>query len=104
VCYAFDQQTEEIMSGGYIIARENFKEAEKHVSAETDPVMFNLLYGLQSLTDQIEADFAVLQAALTSLPASPVKKLATRKPKAKKSNTKKSNVKKARTGTARRSR
>ena len=25
------------MSAGYVIARENFKEAAKHVSAETDP-------------------------------------------------------------------
>jgi hypothetical protein len=48
------------MSAGYVIARENFKEAGKHVSAETDPVMFNLLFGLQSLTNQIEADFASL--------------------------------------------
>jgi hypothetical protein len=48
------------MSAGYIIARENFKEAGKHVSAESDPVMFNLLYGLQSLTNQIESDFASL--------------------------------------------
>jgi hypothetical protein len=48
------------MSAGYVIARENFKEAGKHVSAETDPVMFNLLFGLQSLTNQIEADFAFL--------------------------------------------
>jgi hypothetical protein len=53
---------ENVMSAGYIIARENFKEAAKHVSAETDPVMFNLLYGLQSLTNQIEADFASLQS------------------------------------------
>jgi hypothetical protein len=52
------------MSGGYVIARENFKEAEKHVSAETDPVMFNLIYGLQSLTEQIEMDFAALKHAL----------------------------------------
>jgi len=56
------------MSAGYVIARENFKEAEKHVSADTDPVMFNLLFGLQSLTNQIEADFAFLRAGLpTSL-------------------------------------
>lgn len=50
------------MSAGYVIARENFKEASRHVSAEKDPVMFNLLYGLQSLTDQIEADFADLRS------------------------------------------
>ena len=92
------------MSGGYIIARENFKEAEKHVSAETNPVMFNLLYGLQSLTDQIEADFAVLQAALAKLRVPPIKKPQSRKPQAKKSNTKKAHTKKSRTGTARRSR
>ncbi|WP_426425276.1 hypothetical protein [Bradyrhizobium genosp. A] len=49
------------MSAGYMIARENFKEASRHVSAEADPVMFNLLYGLQSLTNQIEADFAALR-------------------------------------------
>jgi hypothetical protein len=52
------------MRGGYVIARENFKEAEKHVSAETDPVMFNLIYGLQSLTEQIADDFAALHDAL----------------------------------------
>jgi hypothetical protein len=51
---------EDVMSAGYVVARENFKEAGKHVSAESDPVMFNLLYGLQSLTNQIEADFAAL--------------------------------------------
>jgi hypothetical protein len=85
------------MSSGYIIARENFKEAEKHVSAETDPVMFNLLYGLLGLTDQIEADFADLQTALAKLrvspPAkkpqsgrSPAKKTPARKTPAKKAN------------------
>jgi hypothetical protein len=55
------------MSGSYVIARENFKEAEKHVSAETEPVMFNLLYGLLSLTDQIENEFAALHDALAAL-------------------------------------
>ena len=55
------------MSAGYVIARENFKEAEKHVSADADPVMFNLLFGLQSLTTQIEADFAFLRAGLPML-------------------------------------
>jgi hypothetical protein len=59
------------MSGGYVIARENFKEAEKHVSAETEPVMFNLLYGLLSLTDQIEIDFAALRDALAALRPAP---------------------------------
>jgi hypothetical protein len=55
------------MNAGYVIARENFKEASSHVSAESDPVMFNLLYGLQSLTNQIEADLTSLRAALGSL-------------------------------------
>ena len=54
------------MSAGYMIARENFKEASRHVSAEADPVMFNLLYGLQSLTTQIEADFAILRSGAGS--------------------------------------
>ncbi|MBR0799370.1 hypothetical protein JQ615_28685 [Bradyrhizobium jicamae] len=61
------------MKAGYVIARENFKEAEKHVSADADPVMFNLLFGLQSLTNQIEADFAFLRAGIPSLQASPAK-------------------------------
>jgi hypothetical protein len=61
------------MSGRYVIARENFKEAEKHVSAETDPVMFNLIYGLQSLTEQIEIDFAALKHALAGPRAGAVK-------------------------------
>jgi hypothetical protein len=95
----FGQRTEGIMSGGYVIARENFKEAEKHVSAETDPVMFNLLYGLQSLTTQLESDFAVLQVALTSLNGPTVEK----KPQ-QKSRTKKPPAKKARGKAARRSR
>lgn len=51
---------------GYVIARENFKEAERQVSAERDPVMFNLLYGLQSLTNQLESDFAQLHAAIAA--------------------------------------
>ena len=59
------------MSAGYVIARENFKEASNHVSAERDPVMFNLLYGLQSLTDQIEAEFATLKLNLDVLNAAP---------------------------------
>ena len=61
------------MRGGYVIARENFKEAEKHVSAETDPVMFNLIYGLQSLTEQIAGDFAELHDALAGRGASVAK-------------------------------
>jgi len=56
------------MSGGYIIARENFKEAKKYVLAENDP-MFNLLYGLQSLTEQIESDFNAVREALAGLRA-----------------------------------
>ena len=69
------------MSGGYLIARENFKEAEKHVSAEKDPVMFNLLYGLLSLTDQLASDLAALRDAVATkqaAPASPSKKPAVR--------------------------
>ena len=61
------------MRGGYIIARENFKEAERHVSAETDPVMFNLIYGLQSLTEQIASDFAALDNAIAGLRGSAAK-------------------------------
>ena len=84
------------MSGGYVIARENFKEAEKHVSAETDPVMFNLLYGLQSLTTQIEADFIVLQAALAGLRGPTLKTRQRQKPQAKKGSAKRSRAKAAR--------
>jgi hypothetical protein len=58
---------EDVMSAGYVVARENFKEASSHVSAESDPVMFNLLYGLQSLTNQIEEEFASLRSNLNSL-------------------------------------
>jgi hypothetical protein len=76
------------MGSGYIIARENFKEAEKHVSAETNPVMFNLLYGLQSLTDQIEADFAIVQAGLANFRGPLVKKPQAGKPPAKKARAK----------------
>ena len=59
------------MSAGYVIARENFKEAGRHVSAEEDPVMFNLLYGLQSLTNQIEADFDALRTKMSASLAQP---------------------------------
>jgi hypothetical protein len=90
------------MNGGYVIARENFKEAEKHVSAETSPVMFNLLYGLQSLTNQIEADFAALQAALTGSKGPTPKKGRQQKLQAKKA--KKAPAKSARAKAARRSR
>ena len=86
------------MSAGYVIARENFKEAGKHVSAETDPVMFNLLYGLQSLTNQIEADFASL---LTDLRGSG---FATSKANKRKAPGKKRPVKKASKKSVRRSR
>ncbi|HMA75476.1 MAG TPA: hypothetical protein VKP67_28910 [Xanthobacteraceae bacterium] len=72
------------MGSGYIIARENFKEAVKHVSAEADPVMFNLLYGLVSLTDQIEADFAAVRDALAKSPAPTQKKPQSRKAQARK--------------------
>jgi hypothetical protein len=90
---------EDVMSAGYVIARENFKEAGKHVSAETDPVMFNLLYGLQSLTNQIEADFASLWTDLKGLTVTRSKKAHKRKPPGKKRS-----VKKAGKRTVRRSR
>jgi hypothetical protein len=78
------------MSAGYVIARENFKEASKHVSAEQDPVMFNLLYGLQSLTDQIEAEFASLRSNLAPSRAAPQAGTAKKgKAKAKKAPVKK---------------
>ena len=92
------------MSGGYVIARENFKEAEKHVSAETNPVMFNLLFGLQSLTDQIEADFAAVQVAFANLRAPAPKKARTKQPQAKKTPPRKAPPKKARAAKTRRSR
>lgn len=82
------------MSAGYVIARENFKEASRHVSAENDPVMFNLLYGLQSLTNQIEADFAALQA---SAQAAGEKSIATKGRIAPKKSAKKKAPKKAAT-------
>jgi hypothetical protein len=68
------------MSAGYVIARENFKEAAKHVSAETDPVMFNLLYGLQSMAVQLEADFAALTTQAVPAARKTVAKRASRKP------------------------
>ncbi len=70
---------------GYVIARENFKEAERRVSADRDPVMFNLLFGLQSLTEQLENDFVLLHAALASsaAPAIAVKRKPTPKKKMK---------------------
>ncbi len=86
------------MSAGYVVARENFKEAGKHVSAETDPVMFNLLFGLQSLTNQIEADFAsLLGGGVPNSPGSPARKP---KPKArgKKSSASKAQRRKVRRG------
>ena len=85
------------MSAGYVIARENFKEAGKHVSAETDPVMFNLLFGLQSLTNQIEADFAlVLGSGMSGSPKPPIQKKRKAKPLGKKSSPAKAHRKKAR--------
>jgi hypothetical protein len=76
------------MSAGYVIARENFKEAEKHVSADADPVMFNLLFGLQSLTNQIEADFAFLRAGLPTLRIKKKPKLVAKKARQKKASKK----------------
>lgn len=84
------------MSAGYVIARENFKEAEKHVSADADPVMFNLLFGLQSLTNQIEADFAFLREGLPTLSASPMEKKSKGKKLGKKGPQKNAFKKKAR--------
>jgi hypothetical protein len=84
------------MNGGYVIARENFKEAEKHVSAENDPVMFNLLFGLQSLTTQIEADIAVLLAAVAGLHGPAHKKARRKNQPAKKMPGKRSRTKKVR--------
>jgi hypothetical protein len=86
---------EDVMSAGYVIARENFKEAAKHVSAETDPVMFNLLFGLQSLTNQIEADFAFLLGVPGSAKP-PVQKKRKSKTRGKKSSPAKAQRKKAR--------
>lgn len=85
------------MSAGYVIARENFKEAGKHVSAETDPVMFNLLFGLQSLTNQIEADFAsLLGGGMAGSLTTPSQKKRKAKVRAKKSSPAKAQRKKAR--------
>jgi hypothetical protein len=89
---------EDVMSAGYVIARENFKEAGKHVSAETDPVMFNLLFGLQSLTNQIEADFAFLLGGggMPGSPKPPIQKKRKAKARGKKSSPAKAQRKKAR--------
>ena len=83
------------MSAGYVVARENFKEAGKHVSAESDPVMFNLLYGLQSLTNQIEADFAALLGGNPNSRVSRTNK-PNRKTRGKKSSASKGQRRKAR--------
>jgi hypothetical protein len=56
-------------SGGYLVARENLKEAERHVSAERDPVMFNMIYGWQCLAEQVEKDFAHLWEMIAELRA-----------------------------------
>jgi hypothetical protein len=88
---------EDVMSAGYVIARENFKEAGKHVSAETDPVMFNLLFGLQSLTNQIEADFAfLLGGGMAGSPKPSIQKKRKAKALGKKSSPAKAQRKKAR--------
>jgi hypothetical protein len=66
-------------TGGYLVARENLKEAERHVSAERDPVMFNMIYGWESLVEQVEKDFAHLWEVIAELRASivsPAKKKA----------------------------
>jgi len=86
------------MSAGYVIARENFKEAGKHVSAEADPVMFNLLFGLQSLTNQIEADFASLLEGISNSPAPLTRKKSKAKTRAKRPTSAKAKGKKARRG------
>lgn len=62
------------MSGSYVIARENFKEAEKHVSAANEPAMFNLIHGLLSLTDQIEKDLGMLRDLLPPLRPAPARR------------------------------
>jgi hypothetical protein len=72
------------MSGGYVIALENFKEAEKQVAADTDPAMFHLLNGLRNLTTQIEADFEFLHSALSGLGGPTPKKRQRQKSQAKK--------------------
>jgi hypothetical protein len=64
------ERTKRHHSGGYLVARENLKEAERHVSAEKDPVMFNMIYGWQSLAEQVEKDFAHLWELIAELRAS----------------------------------
>jgi hypothetical protein len=86
---------EEVMSAGYVIARENFKEAARHVSAEKDPVMFNLLYGLQSLTNQIESDFEAMRTRMSASAAQPPSKAGAGKAKAKPASAKRALGKKA---------
>ena len=63
------ERTKKHHSGGYLVARENLKEAERHVSAEKDPVMFNMIYGWQSLAEQVEKDFAHLWEVIAELRA-----------------------------------
>jgi hypothetical protein len=87
---------EDAMNADYVIARENFKEAAKHVSAEADPVMFNLLYGLQSLTNQIEADFAALWTNLQGLSAVAPKRAAKSRAPSKKKAVKRTGKRTAR--------
>jgi hypothetical protein len=84
------------MSGIYDIARENFREAGKRISTETDPVMFHLLFGLQSLTNQIEADFASLHLAVSGLQGSTPKKRQPQKKQARKALNNRTRAKAAR--------
>jgi hypothetical protein len=52
------------MSNRYVVAFENFKEAQKRVSAEKDPAMFSLISGLMSLAEHVGADFDDLRKVL----------------------------------------
>jgi hypothetical protein len=73
------ERAKKYYSGGYLVARENLKEAQRHVSAEKDPVMFNMIYGWQSLAEQVEKDFAHLWEMIAESRASiatPAKKKA----------------------------
>jgi hypothetical protein len=67
----------------YIVAKENFREAANHVSPEKDPVMFNLLYGLLSLAEQIEKDLESLRPQTPVRPSRKTKKVAPLKKKRK---------------------
>jgi hypothetical protein len=89
---------EDIVGAGYVVARENFKEAGQHVSAETDPVMFNLLFGLQSLTSQIEADLASLLSRIPDRGAPAIRKKGKPLPKRKGAASRKAGKKARRRG------